>query len=155
MRIQERWSRITGCICSKGARANENVGKNASSKQATKTSKLSVSSSKRDEAALEVDGATNQHRNNNESSTFVPSNEDNKKSAKTSALKACRILSLTSGQKGAHVIAGWPSWLTAVAGEAINGWVPRRADSFEKLEKVSLLHVSLIEHSRFCCFSLS
>ncbi|KAJ7974363.1 GPCR kinase [Quillaja saponaria] len=32
--------------------------------------------------------------------------------------------------------AGWPAWLTSVAGEAIQGWVPLRADSFEKLEKV-------------------
>lgn len=35
------------------------------------------------------------------------------------------------------IAAGWPSWLTSVAGEAIKGWVPRRAESFEKLEKVS------------------
>ncbi|XP_030473758.1 cyclin-dependent kinase C-2 C-like isoform X1 [Syzygium oleosum] len=32
--------------------------------------------------------------------------------------------------------AGWPSWLTAVAGEAIQGLVPLRTDSFEKLEKI-------------------
>ncbi|GAB2287749.1 Protein IMPAIRED IN BABA-INDUCED STERILITY 1 [Dionaea muscipula] len=32
--------------------------------------------------------------------------------------------------------AGWPGWLTAVAGEAIHGWIPLRADSFEKLEKI-------------------
>lgn len=32
--------------------------------------------------------------------------------------------------------AGWPSWLTVVAGEAVHGWVPLRADSFEKLNKV-------------------
>lgn len=32
--------------------------------------------------------------------------------------------------------AGWPAWLSAVAGEAIHGWVPLRADSFEKLEKI-------------------
>jgi len=37
---------------------------------------------------------------------------------------------------GEQVAAGWPSWLSAVAGEAINGWTPRRADSFEKLDKV-------------------
>ncbi|KAL2347969.1 hypothetical protein Fmac_001969 [Flemingia macrophylla] len=37
--------------------------------------------------------------------------------------------------EGEHVAAGWPSWLAAVAGEAINGWLPRRADSFEKLDK--------------------
>ncbi|XP_065862087.1 probable serine/threonine-protein kinase At1g54610 [Euphorbia lathyris] len=38
--------------------------------------------------------------------------------------------------EGEHVAAGWPSWLTAVAGEAIKGWLPRRADSFEKLDKI-------------------
>ncbi|XP_022133888.1 probable serine/threonine-protein kinase At1g54610 isoform X3 [Momordica charantia] len=32
--------------------------------------------------------------------------------------------------------AGWPSWLSSAAGEAIQGWVPLRADSFEKLEKI-------------------
>ncbi|KAL3647100.1 hypothetical protein CASFOL_008068 [Castilleja foliolosa] len=30
----------------------------------------------------------------------------------------------------------WPSWLVAVAGEAIQGWVPRKADTFEKLDKI-------------------
>ncbi|KAH9613679.1 hypothetical protein KSS87_002318 [Heliosperma pusillum] len=38
--------------------------------------------------------------------------------------------------EGEQVAAGWPTWLTAVAGEAIKGWVPRRADSFEKLDKI-------------------
>ncbi|KAH9621405.1 hypothetical protein KSS87_012539, partial [Heliosperma pusillum] len=38
--------------------------------------------------------------------------------------------------EGEMVAAGWPNWLAAVAGEAINGWVPRRADSFEKLDKI-------------------
>lgn len=38
---------------------------------------------------------------------------------------------------GEQVAAGWPSWLSAVAGEAIDGWIPRRADTFEKLDKVS------------------
>ncbi|KAL4566493.1 hypothetical protein LXL04_030609 [Taraxacum kok-saghyz] len=35
-----------------------------------------------------------------------------------------------------QVAAGWPAWLTAVAGEAIHGWLPLRAESFEKLEKI-------------------
>ncbi|XP_010428415.1 PREDICTED: probable serine/threonine-protein kinase At1g54610 isoform X2 [Camelina sativa] len=35
-----------------------------------------------------------------------------------------------------HVAAGWPAWLSNVAGEAIHGWVPLRSDSFEKLEKI-------------------
>lgn len=37
---------------------------------------------------------------------------------------------------GEQVAAGWPSWLSAVAAEAINGWVPRGADTFHKLDKV-------------------
>ncbi|KAL2633778.1 hypothetical protein R1flu_005257 [Riccia fluitans] len=40
-----------------------------------------------------------------------------------------------SGQ-GEIIAAGWPAWLSAVAGEAIKGWIPRRADSFEKLDKI-------------------
>ncbi|XVE48530.1 hypothetical protein DITRI_Ditri01bG0009000 [Diplodiscus trichospermus] len=47
-----------------------------------------------------------------------------------------RIMSATGGERGAQVVAGWPSWLASVAGEAINGWIPRKADSFEKLEKI-------------------
>ncbi|XVE56516.1 hypothetical protein DITRI_Ditri04bG0016900 [Diplodiscus trichospermus] len=31
---------------------------------------------------------------------------------------------------------GWPSWLMAVAGEAIRDWTPRRASTFEKLDKI-------------------
>ncbi|KAI3728658.1 hypothetical protein L6452_17297 [Arctium lappa] len=38
--------------------------------------------------------------------------------------------------QGEQVVAGWPSWFAEVAGEAISGWLPRRADTFEKLEKI-------------------
>ncbi|KAL3714989.1 hypothetical protein ACJRO7_006833 [Eucalyptus globulus] len=38
--------------------------------------------------------------------------------------------------EGEQVAAGWPVWLSAVAGEAIKGWLPRRADTFEKLDKI-------------------
>lgn len=41
--------------------------------------------------------------------------------------------------RGEQVAAGWPPWLTAVCGEALNGWIPRRADSFEKIDKVGHL----------------
>ncbi|CAN0870991.1 Protein IMPAIRED IN BABA-INDUCED STERILITY 1 [Linum grandiflorum] len=35
-----------------------------------------------------------------------------------------------------QLAAGWPAWLSAVAGEAIHGWVPLKADSFQKLDKI-------------------
>ncbi|XP_057728508.1 probable serine/threonine-protein kinase At1g54610 [Arachis stenosperma] len=46
------------------------------------------------------------------------------------------IGTVPKAMEGEHVAAGWPSWLAAVAGEAIKGWLPRRADSFEKLDKI-------------------
>ncbi|CAL1384803.1 unnamed protein product [Linum trigynum] len=54
----------------------------------------------------------------------------------SSSAAAAGVSSMAHGGKAAQVVAGWPSWLTAVAGEAINGWIPRRLDSFEKLEKI-------------------
>ncbi|XP_077216076.1 protein IMPAIRED IN BABA-INDUCED STERILITY 1-like [Tasmannia lanceolata] len=47
-----------------------------------------------------------------------------------------RLGNLQKYIEGEQVAAGWPSWLSAVAGEAIQGWVPLNADSFEKLEKI-------------------
>ncbi|KAK7411386.1 hypothetical protein VNO78_02819 [Psophocarpus tetragonolobus] len=47
-----------------------------------------------------------------------------------------RLGNLQKYVQGEHVAAGWPAWLSAVAGEAIHGWVPLRADAFEKLEKI-------------------
>lgn len=44
---------------------------------------------------------------------------------------------------GEQVAAGWPSWLSIVAGEAIKGWTPRRADTFEKLAKASIFMLPL------------
>ncbi|KAJ9683731.1 hypothetical protein PVL29_019347 [Vitis rotundifolia] len=47
-----------------------------------------------------------------------------------------------------QIIAGWPSWLSAAAGEAIHGWLPLRADSFEKLEKIGQGTYSTVYRAR-------
>ncbi|OEL22116.1 putative serine/threonine-protein kinase [Dichanthelium oligosanthes] len=52
------------------------------------------------------------------------------------ASRSFRLRSLRKSLEGEQVAAGWPPWLSAVAGEAIQGWIPLKADSFEKLEKV-------------------
>lgn len=49
--------------------------------------------------------------------------------------------SLPRAVEGEQVAAGWPSWLVAVAGEAIRGWVPRKAYTFEKLDKVLMIKI--------------
>lgn len=59
-----------------------------------------------------------------------------KKSASTSVKRAAFSLKFGRLTEGEHVAAGWPAWLTAVAGEAIDGWLPLRSDTFERLEKV-------------------
>lgn len=46
------------------------------------------------------------------------------------------IPDVPNGFQAEHVAAGWPAWLTAVAGEAVKGWLPRKSDSFEKLNKI-------------------
>lgn len=43
---------------------------------------------------------------------------------------------IPKGVEGELIVAGWPSWLVDVASEAIDGMLPRRAETFEKLEKV-------------------
>jgi hypothetical protein len=47
-----------------------------------------------------------------------------------------RLRSLRKSLEDEQVAARWPPWLSAVAREAIQGWIPLKADSFEKLEKV-------------------
>lgn len=147
-----------GCICSKALLANQYVSENHRRDRELKSNKLA----KRLDGAVvaRADGAgndatirliTNPRTDDNAGSTPISSDEEEKKKKKkmgvTKGMAAGasggklplglnRITSVTNGERGAQVVAGWPSWLTAVAGEAISGWVPRKADSFEKLDKV-------------------
>ncbi|RVW17436.1 putative serine/threonine-protein kinase [Vitis vinifera] len=47
-----------------------------------------------------------------------------------------KLSNLPNHVRGEQVAAGWPSWLSDVAGPALNGWIPRRADTFQKLDKI-------------------
>lgn len=47
-----------------------------------------------------------------------------------------RMWNMNRQAEAEQIAAGWPAWLSNVAGEAIHGWVPLKADSFQKLEKV-------------------
>ncbi|XP_061358090.1 cyclin-dependent kinase C-2 C-like [Gastrolobium bilobum] len=70
------------------------------------------------------------------------SSEEHKKNfSKNNSKKSSSSFSFKIGFSHRYVeaeqnAAGWPSWLTAAAAEAVQGWVPLKADSFQKLDKI-------------------
>ncbi|MBA0591885.1 hypothetical protein Gorai_008877, partial [Gossypium raimondii] len=140
-----------GCICWKGNRStkyfeNNRHKKGKAHKDSTKTAKRFPVFSKKDNAVSQAASSSD----DDEKKTVLSVVERPKKTPSHSQslsmeagdrsghnqMRISRIIDVTGGEKGAQVVAGWPSWLAAVAGEAINGWIPRTAESFEKLEKV-------------------
>uniref|UniRef100_A0AA96SIB9 [RNA-polymerase]-subunit kinase n=1 Tax=Phyllostachys edulis TaxID=38705 RepID=A0AA96SIB9_PHYED len=65
-----------------------------------------------------------------------PARRERRSRSSRSAAEARLGGSFANRARGEQVAAGWPAWLSAVAGEAIDGWTPRRADSFEKIDKI-------------------
>ncbi|CAN1811470.1 hypothetical protein LINPERHAP1_LOCUS26230 [Linum perenne] len=49
-----------------------------------------------------------------------------------------RLMNLHRFVERERVAAGWPAWLSDVTSEAIQGWVPLKADSFQKLDKAKV-----------------
>lgn len=161
------WLRIMGCICSKGILANqyvvENHGRDKELNLNRYSKKRLEALSGIDNGGNDATARLISNPRTEENGGFAPVLSDevgrgamvsgnptkpqlqNHSSMEVGTSgghlqpRISRITSVTNGERGAQVVAGWPSWLTAVAGEAISGWVPRKADSFEKLEKVFLL----------------
>ncbi|KAL4380363.1 hypothetical protein AHAS_Ahas04G0026000 [Arachis hypogaea] len=112
-----------GCICFKGKSAEEYVAENRIRRGKSKALKSKLASNSL--PLIDVGNDAVQGENEEVQVAVAPT-----------------VFSVTNGERGALVIAGWPSWLAAVAGEAINGWIPRRADSFEKFDKASSILLS-------------
>uniref|UniRef100_A0A5B6YNE6 Protein kinase domain-containing protein n=2 Tax=Davidia involucrata TaxID=16924 RepID=A0A5B6YNE6_DAVIN len=76
----------------------------------------------------------------NEDSVSVDRNRElrKNKSSKKGSSERKFSFSLKFGRYTAaeQIAAGWPPWLSAVAGEAVEGWLPLRSDLFEKLDKI-------------------
>ncbi|KAJ6360562.1 hypothetical protein OIU77_004557 [Salix suchowensis] len=147
-----------GCICSKGA-AEEDVNGNKNEKR-TEVGKSPVqlvapAISKKEEMLVDFlgqkDGSVRRVAKANVGNVTV-SLEEREKIRKVVDVKIkghnrsitmdsesnddqprlSRMMSIRHGSER----EAWPEWLTAVAGEAVKGWLPRRADSFEKLDKI-------------------
>lgn len=140
-----------GCICWKGNRATKHLENNRhkkgkAHKDSTKTAKKFPVFSRKDNAVSQAASSSDEEEKKAALSvverpkkTLSHSQSLSMEAGERSGhnqMRISRIMDVTGGEKGAQVVAGWPSWLAAVAGEAINGWIPRKAESFEKLEKV-------------------
>ncbi|GFS45992.1 protein kinase superfamily protein [Actinidia rufa] len=98
----------------------------------------------------------------NEEDSVSSRNREPKKSRSTkkgsSEKKAVFSLRFGRYTEAEQIAAGWPPWLSAVAGEAVEGWLPLRADLFEKLDKVgqgtysSVYRARDVETGRIVCF---
>lgn len=163
-----------GCVCAKGSSINEYDEKHSRDKDLNrKSSKRLAASSRREGVAVESYGGNNdattrliptQSAEDNAAFTPLSWDKGQKKSMATDSStrstvqqpptmevgmnagrsQTTRIVSMGNGVEAAQAAAGWPSWLTAVAAEAINGWVPRKADSFERLDKVSFCMYTIV-----------
>ncbi|KAK4490011.1 hypothetical protein RD792_000665 [Penstemon davidsonii] len=149
-----------GCICSKGSNADDYVVENE--KEVNKVLVQVIAPLQREEVKLGVVNSNPEGSLHSKSKTTLESNhvptariEDNGKTRvierPKNGHKRCSTMDLgrvngmqqtmsmiprPHGAKGEQVAAGWPSWLASVAGEAIQGWTPRCADSYEKLSKI-------------------
>ncbi|MCL7034113.1 hypothetical protein MKW94_013069 [Papaver nudicaule] len=122
-----------GCFCGKGYSIDDNrdsFRERLSSKETHELSVSQVNYSLRREQNLK--GKSNNRVVVNKSEKVLQRNEG--KSGYNTHLVIGTIP--MKSMEGEQVAAGWPSWLASVAGEAIKGWVPRRADSFQKMDKI-------------------
>lgn len=140
-----------GCICCKPSAiddSKESPRERLSSKASSDLRAARVASSRREEAYLVKD----RYDSNNGRAILIDKQTNGsvrlhgenieRKREKMEYIVAQHPATGTipKASEGEQIAAGWPSWLVGVAGEAIRGWVPRRADSFEKLDKVRLFH---------------
>ncbi|KAM0022532.1 putative protein-serine/threonine kinase CMGC-CDK-CRK7-CDK9 family [Helianthus debilis subsp. tardiflorus] len=96
-------------------------------------------SSKNNHASPEnIKDQTHDYDDNVISNHQDPANDDDVHSDNKHSKKPSFTFSLRFGRStvAEHVAAGWPAWLSAVAGEAIDGWIPLKSDTFERFEKI-------------------
>lgn len=112
-----------GCICSRGSKDEEDDDEEEDVKDKDKEKKSS-------EASVQLVPPTPTKKEENLG--VVSRKDENTGSGPLEdGQKIPRL-----GTEAELIAAGWPPWLTSVAGEAIKGWIPRRGDSFEKYEKI-------------------
>ncbi|KAJ0235566.1 Protein kinase superfamily protein [Hirschfeldia incana] len=158
-----------GCICSKGAAeeaedlsSHRQKGKEYWNKSSSVQLIAPLTSNKDDFSHKAVDGSSGGGRRASGLIVPIDDSHDGKTTIIERPSRSHRGRRVSDNGKGGGLIvpnvprsaeaeliaAGWPYWLTSVAGEAIKGWVPRRADSFEKLDKIGQGTYSIVYKAR-------
>ncbi|CAM8932131.1 hypothetical protein QQ045_022860 [Rhodiola kirilowii] len=119
-------SSSSGVVSVSEARKEEKRSKSLRFESDRKVGEVAVAAESEEVSGTEVTGNGNQEGNQ----------DGGEKPRHESRRKPNVSRNLPKHLRGEQVAAGWPSWLASVAGEAINGWLPRRADSFEKIDKI-------------------
>ncbi|RZB76847.1 putative serine/threonine-protein kinase isoform B [Glycine soja] len=141
-----------GCIASKSAAvedSREGVAREftSSSKRATAKMKVSASNSEKRVDGVwgkdkVLDGVDMKASLIDKESSGSMRSSDNKNGRKKKQKPELAVLDhpgvgrVPKALEGEQVVAGWPTWLSSVAGEAIQGWIPRKADTFERFHKI-------------------
>ncbi|KAK3189808.1 hypothetical protein Dsin_029369 [Dipteronia sinensis] len=122
-----------GCVFGRDASAKQ-VGRKA---EASSLEAVRVARKEEDaEEGSEIKNGGNRKENNDNGEEAAAAAAGARRQKRRSSRPNPRLSNPPKHVHGEQVAAGWPSWLSAVAGEAINGWTPRRADTFEKLDKI-------------------
>ncbi|KAK6128865.1 hypothetical protein DH2020_037382 [Rehmannia glutinosa] len=142
-----------GCISSKKARSDESptaysVSSSSSSAKATLSNgpgrldssslKIKEEPEKEEEVDEEEEDEEEEEEESVKERNGYSGHSGNLRALKRGSSHKKAVFSLKFGRltEGEHVAAGWPAWLSAVAGEAIDGWLPMRSDKFKRLEKI-------------------
>lgn len=148
-----------GCICSKTSAVEDSredlTKKGISSRRGSELRVSRFDSSKRNEGVCRndvkislIDKKTNGSFQLYDDDHLVGNKEIEK--PELTVLNNPKLGKVPKAVEGEQAAAGWPSWLSSVAGEAINGWIPRSANTFERLNKVSYsLSIVHFTHSMF------
>ncbi|XP_028807851.1 probable serine/threonine-protein kinase At1g54610 isoform X2 [Neltuma alba] len=138
-----------GCICSKTSAVEDSredlTRKSLSSKRGSELRVSRLNSSKRNEGVWATDKLVGNDvkislidKKTNGSFQLYDDRMGNKEIEKPelTVLNNPGLGKVPKAAEGEQVAAGWPNWLSSVAGEAIKGWIPRSANTFEKLNKI-------------------